>query len=135
VATEKSFSRARRGCCARSRRSHCVAAAEQELQEKLIDSGKGLLLTDAGDDARICAAVRELAAEMENSLAELRDNSRAVGHRRTNPPRCTCCVTSSVTGAISKVKWCGGALEQDSERTADGNLELGVISYDPATSG
>ena len=78
VATEKSFSRAADKLL---RTQPAVSLAlqrlEQELGEKLIDrSGKDLILTDAGrtvlDYAR---RFQSLQQEMENSIAELRDNS------------------------------------------------------------
>ena len=78
VATEKSFSRAAEKLL---RTQPAVSLAlqrlETELGEKLIDrSAKDLVLTDAGrtvlDYAR---RFENLRHEMENSLAELRDNS------------------------------------------------------------
>ena len=78
VATEKSFSRAAEKLL---RTQPAVSLAlqrlEQELGEKLIDrSGKDLILTDAGrtvlDYAR---RFQSLQQELDNSLAELRDNS------------------------------------------------------------
>ncbi|HCC59505.1 MAG TPA: LysR family transcriptional regulator, partial [Solibacterales bacterium] len=78
VATEKSFSRAAEKLL---RTQPAVSLALQRLEadlgEKLIDrSGKELLLTDAGrivlDYAR---RFSNLKGEMENSIAELRDNS------------------------------------------------------------
>ena len=78
VATEKSFSRAAEKLL---RTQPAVSLAlqrlEQELGEKLIDrSGKELILTDAGrtvlDYAR---RFQSLHQELDNSLAELRDNS------------------------------------------------------------
>ena len=78
VATEKSFSRAAEKL---SRTQPAVSLAmqrlENELAEKLIDrSGKELLLTDAGkivlDYAR---RFENMERELNNSLAEMRDNS------------------------------------------------------------
>ena len=78
VATEHSFSRAAEKLL---RTQPAVSLAlqrlEQELGEKLIDrSGKELILTDAGrtvlDYAR---RFESLQQELDNSLAELRDNS------------------------------------------------------------
>src|ERR1700704_4693357 len=78
VATEKSFSRAAEKL---GRTQPAISLAiqklESDLQEKLIDrSGKELLLTDAGRIVRDFAhRFENLGAELENSLAELRDNS------------------------------------------------------------
>src|SRR3954447_16834821 len=78
VTNEKSFSRAAEKLL---RTQPAVSLAlqrlEQELGEKLIDrSAKDLLLTDAGrtvlDYAR---RFQSLQQELDNSLAELRDNS------------------------------------------------------------
>jgi len=139
VAAEKSFSRAAEKLL---RTQPAVSLAlqrlEQELGEKLIDrSGKDLLLTDAGrtvlDYAR---RFQSLQQELDNSLAELRDNSagrltiganesttlyllRHIGQYRELYPRVKVQVRRSLSSRIP------GEL-------LDGNLELGVISYDPA---
>src|ERR1035441_4378980 len=78
VATEKIFSRAaERLLRTQPAVSLALQRLEQELQEKLIDrSGKGLLLTDAGRTVlEYARRFESLRQEMENSLAELRDNS------------------------------------------------------------
>ena len=142
VATEKSFSRAAEKLL---RTQPAVSLAlqrlEQELGEKLIDrSGKDLLLTDAGrmvlDYAR---RFENLQQELDNSLAELRDNSagrliiganesttlyllRHIEHYREMYPKVKVQVRRSLSSKIPN-------------ELLDGNLELGVISYDPATSG
>src|ERR1700687_6214460 len=78
VATEKSFSRAAEKLLrTQPAISLAIQKLESDLQEKLIDrSGKELLLTDAGrivyDYAR---RFENLEADLENALAELRDNS------------------------------------------------------------
>src|SRR3954469_3303584 len=77
IATEKSFSRAAEKLLrTQPAISLAIQRLEGELGEKLIDrSGKDLLLTDAGrivlDYAR---RFENIEREMENSLAELRDN-------------------------------------------------------------
>ena len=110
---------------------------EQELGEKLIDrSGKDLILTDAGrtvlDYAR---RFESLQQELENSLAELRDNSagrltiganesttlyllRHIERYRELYPKVKVQVRRSLSSKIPN-------------ELLDGNLELGVISYDP----
>jgi DNA-binding transcriptional LysR family regulator len=139
IATEKSFSRAaERLLRTQPAVSLSLQRLEQELKEKLIDrSGKGLLLTDAGrtvlDYAR---RFESLQREMENSLAELRDNSagrltiganestslyllRHIERYRELYPKVKVQVRRSLSSRIPN-------------ELLDGNLELGVISYDPA---
>jgi DNA-binding transcriptional LysR family regulator len=138
VATEHSFSRAAEKLL---RTQPAVSLAlqrlEQELGEKLIDrSGKDLLLTDAGrtvlDYAR---RFQSLQLELANSLAELRDNSagrliiganestilyllRHIEQYRSLYPKIKVQVRRSLSSKIPN-------------ELLDGNLELGVISYDP----
>src|SRR6266700_5640834 len=138
VATEKSFSRAAEKLL---RTQPAVSLAlqrlEQELGEKLIDrSGKDLILTDAGrtvlDYAR---RFQSLQQEMENSIAELRDNSagrltiganesttlyllKHIERYRELYPKVKVQVRRSLSSKIPN-------------ELLDGNLELGVISYDP----
>jgi DNA-binding transcriptional LysR family regulator len=138
VATEKSFSRAAEKLL---RTQPAVSLAlqrlEQELGERLIDrTGKNLLLTDAGrtvlDYARRFQSLRQ---ELDNALAELRDNSagrltiganestslyllRHIERYRELHPKVTVQVRRSLSSKIPN-------------ELLDGNLELGVISYDP----
>ena len=78
VATEKSFSRAAEKLL---RTQPAVSLALQRLElevgEKLIDrSGKELILTDAGRTVlEYARRFQSLQQELDNSLAELRDNS------------------------------------------------------------
>src|SRR5689334_11597347 len=78
VASERSFSRAAEKL-ARTQPaiSLAIQRLEQELGEKLIDrSGKDLILTDAGRNVlEYARRFQSLQHELENSLAELRDNS------------------------------------------------------------
>jgi DNA-binding transcriptional LysR family regulator len=138
VATEKSFSRAAEKLLrTQPAVSLAVQRLETELGERLIDrSGKELLLTDAGkivfDFSR---RFENLELEMANSLAEMRDNSSGVlivganestslyllqhivNYRRLYPKvkvRVRRSLSSKIPGQL-----------------IDGELELGVISYDP----
>jgi len=138
VATERSFSRAAEKLL---RTQPAVSLAlqrlEQELGEKLIDrSGKELLLTDAGHTVLDYARrFQSLHQELDNSLAELRDNSAGrltiganesttlyllqhIERYRELYPRIKVQVRRSLSSKIPN-------------ELLDGNLELGVISYDP----
>jgi len=138
VATERSFSRAAEKLL---RTQPAVSLAlqrlEQELGEKLIDrSGRELILTDAGRAVlEYARRFQSLTQEMENSLAELRDNSagrltiganesttlyllRQIERYRELYPKVKVQVRRSFSSKIPM-------------ELIDGNLELGVISYDP----
>ncbi|HKW97843.1 MAG TPA: LysR family transcriptional regulator [Bryobacteraceae bacterium] len=138
IAAEKSFSRAAEKLL-RSQPAVSLALQrlELELGEKLIDrSAKDLVLTDAGQTILDYARRFEnLRLEMENSLAELRDNSAgrlAIGANESTTlylldhieryrrlyPRIKVQVRRSLSSKIPS-------------ELIDGNLELGVISYDP----
>src|SRR6266568_1738605 len=138
IASEKSFSRAA-GKLLRTQPaiSLSLQRLEQELGEKLIDrSGKDLILTDAGrtvlDYAR---RFQSLQQEMDNSIAELRDNSagrltiganesttlyllKHIERYRELYPKVKVQVRRSFSSKIPA-------------QLIDGDLELGVISYDP----
>ena len=139
IAAEKSFSRAAEKLL---RTQPAVSLAlqrlEQELGEKLIDrSGRELILTDAGRAVlEYARRFQSLEQEMGNSLAELRDNSagrleiganestalyllRDIERYRELYPKIKVQIRRSLSSKIP------GEL-------LDGNLELGVISYDPA---
>ena len=138
VANEKSFSRAaERLLRTQPAVSLAIQKLESDLQEKLIDrSGKDLLLTDAGRIVyEYARRFENLEAELENALAELRDNSAGrlvvganestslylLGHierYRRQYPKVKVQVRRSLSSKIP------GEL-------IDGDLELGVISYDP----
>jgi DNA-binding transcriptional LysR family regulator len=138
VAAEKSFSRAAEKLLrTQPAVSLAVQRLEAELGNKLIDrSAKELLLTDAGrtvlDYAR---RFESLQHELENSLAELRDKSsgrlviganesstlyllRHIGNYRRLYPKVKVQVRRSLSSKIPS-------------ELIDGNLELGVVSYDP----
>jgi len=138
VAAEKSFSRAAEKLL---RTQPAVSLAlqrlEVELGEKLIDrSAKELILTDAGRTVLDFAQRFEsLRHEMENSLAELRDKSSGrliiganesttlyllahISNYRKLYPKVKVQVRRSLSSKIPT-------------ELLNGNLELGVISYDP----
>src|SRR5271155_3224446 len=78
VATERSFSRAAEKLLrTQPAISLTIQRLEAELGEKLIDrSAKDLLLTDSGKTVlEFAKRFDSLQGELENSLAELRDNS------------------------------------------------------------
>jgi len=138
VATERSFSRAAEKLLrTQPAVSLAVQRLEQELGEKLIDrSAKDLVLTDAGHTVLDYARrFQSLQRELDNALAELRDKSagtlvmganestilymlRHIERYRELYPKIKVQVRRSLSSKIP------GEL-------LDGNLELGVISYDP----
>lgn len=138
VATERSFSKAATKLFrTQPAVSLAVQRLEADLGERLIDrAGKEVLLTDAGrlvlDYARRFDNVR---VEMENALAELRDNAAGrltiganestaiyllphVGTYRRQYPRVQVHVRRSLSSRIPA-------------QIVDGDLELGAISYEP----
>jgi DNA-binding transcriptional LysR family regulator len=139
VANEKSFSRAAEKLLrTQPAISLALQRLEQELGEKLIDrSGKDLILTDAGRSVlEYARRFESLQRELDNSLAELRDNSagrltiganesttiyllRHIEKYRALYPKVKVQVRRSLSSKIPS-------------ELLDGNLELGVISYDPS---
>ena len=138
VATERSFSRAAEKLLrTQPAVSLSVQRLETELGERLLDrSGKEILLTDAGrivlEYARRFANMQR---EMEVALAELRDNAagrlaiganesttlyllRHIQRYRKLYPKVKVQVRRSLSSRIP-------------DQLLDGDLELGVISYDP----
>src|ERR1700693_3416858 len=138
VASEKSFSRAGEKLLrTQPAVSLAVQKLEADLQERLIDrSGKELLLTDAGRIVyEYARRFENLEGELEVALAELRDNS--VGRLTVGANEST---SLYLLGHIEryrrlypKVKVQGrrSLLSKISSQLIDGDLELGVISYDP----
>src|SRR5881394_1020945 len=138
IATEKSFSRAAEKLFrTQPAISLALQRLESELGEKLIDrSGKDLILTDAGRTVlEYARRFQSLQQEMDNSIAELRDNSagrltiganesttlyllRHIERYRELYPKVKVQVRRSFSSKIPN-------------ELLDGNLELGVISYDP----
>ena len=138
VMTEKSFSRAAEKLLrTQPAVSLAVAKLESDLQEKLIDrSGKELLVTDAGGIVlEYARRFENLEAELNNSLAELRDHSAG---------RLTVGANESTTLYLLehietyrklypkvKVQIRRSLSSKIPSQLIDGDLELGVISYDP----
>src|SRR5512145_3132563 len=138
VATERSFSRAGEKLLrTQPAVSLAVQRLENELGEKLLDrTGRELVLTDAGKIVLdYCRRFENLVQELENSLAELRDMASGrlaiganestslyllqhiVNYRRLYPK-----VKVQVRRTLSS---------KLPNLLIDGDLELGVISYDP----
>jgi DNA-binding transcriptional LysR family regulator len=138
VADAKSFSRAAEKLLrTQPAISLAIQKLESDLQEKLIDrSGKELLLTDAGKIVyEYARRFENLESELENGLAELRDNSAGrlivganestslyllshIERYRRQYPKVKVQVRRSLSSKIPA-------------QLIDGDLELGVISYDP----
>ena len=138
VATERSFSRAAEKLLrTQPAVSLAIQRLEAELEEKLIDrSGKDLLLTDAGRIVlEFTRRFENLESEMMNALAELRDKSagqliiganesttlymiKYIEEFRQRYPRIKVRVRRSLSSKIPS-------------QLLDGELELGLISYDP----
>jgi DNA-binding transcriptional LysR family regulator len=138
VANERSFSRAAEKLFrTQPAVSLAVQRLEQEFGEKLIDrSGKDLILTDAGRTVlEYARRFQSLQQELDNSLAELRDNSAgrlAIGANEST--------TLYLLQHIEKYRELYPKVKVQIRRSLsskipnellDGNLELGMISYDP----
>ncbi|MEJ7605975.1 MAG: LysR family transcriptional regulator [Bryobacteraceae bacterium] len=138
VATERSFSRAaERLFRTQPAISLAVQRLEADLGEKLIDrSSTPPMLTDAGRIViEFARRFENLEAELQNSLAELRDNSagkliiganestslyllRHIEQYRRLYPKVKVQVRRTLSSKVPA-------------QLIDGDLELGVISYDP----
>ncbi len=139
VATERSFSRAAEKLYrTQPAISMVIQRLETDLGEKLIDrSGREIMLTDAGKMVlEYARRFQNLRLEMENALAELRDNAagrlviganesttlyllKHLQRYRRRFPRVRVLVRRSLSSLIPA-------------QLNDGDLELGVISYEPA---
>ncbi|MBV8842671.1 MAG: LysR family transcriptional regulator [Bryobacterales bacterium] len=138
VANEKSFSRAGEKLLrTQPAISLSIQRLEQALGEKLIDrSAKELLLTDAGEIVlEYARRFESIQGDLENALAELRDKSAGrlsiganesstlylLGHienYRRQYPRIKVQVRRSLSSKIPA-------------ELIDGDLELGILTYDP----
>src|SRR5688572_6681434 len=138
VANEKSFSRAaERLLRTQPAISLAVQRLEAELGEKLIDrSSTPPMLTDAGRTVvEYARRFENLAAEMQNALAELRDN--ASGRLTIGANESTSLYLLQHIEqyrrlyAKVKVQVRRSLSSKIPSQLIDGDLELGVISYDP----
>ena len=138
VAGERSFSRAAEKLLrTQPAVSLSVQRLETELGERLLDrSGKEILLTDAGQIVlEYARRFENMRREMEVALAELRDNAagrlaiganesttlyllRHIQRYRKLYPKVKVQVRRSLSSRIP-------------DQLLDGDLEMGVISYDP----
>lgn len=138
VANERSFSRAGEKLLrTQPAISLAVQRLEADLGEKLLDrTGRELVLTDAGKIVlEYCRRFENLERELENALAELRDMASGrlviganesttlyliqhiINYRRLYPK-----VKVQVRRTLSS---------KIPQQVIDGDLELGVISWDP----
>lgn len=138
VATERSFSRAGEKLLrTQPAISLAIQRLENELNEKLIDrSGKDLILTDAGKIVlEYARRFENIERDLENALKELRDHSagrlsiganestalyllKHIENYRRLYPKVKVEVRRSLSSKIPS-------------QLIDGDLELGLISYDP----
>jgi DNA-binding transcriptional LysR family regulator len=138
VVTEKSFSRAAEKLLrTQPAISLSIQRLEAELGDKLIDrSAKDLMLTDAGRIVfEYARRFENLQSDLENALAELRDKSAGrvtiganesstlylldhIERYRTRYPRIKVQVRRSLSSKIPS-------------ELIDGELELGILTYDP----
>ena len=138
VANERSFSRAAEKLLrTQPAVSLAIQRLEAELEEKLIDrSGKDLLLTDAGKIVlEFTRRFENLESEMMNALAELRDKSAGqliIGANEST----TLYMLKYIEEfrrryARIKVRVRRSLSSKIPSQLLDGDLELGLISYDP----
>ncbi|MDQ2841684.1 MAG: LysR family transcriptional regulator [Acidobacteriota bacterium] len=138
VATERSFSRAGEKLLrTQPAISIAIQRLESDLKEKLIDrTGRELLLTDAGrvvlDYAR---RFQNLEGDLENALRELKDNYAGRLSIGANESMSLYLIQhiEKYRRIFPKVKIQVRRSESSKlpSQLLDGELELGVISYDP----
>jgi len=138
VASEKSFSRAAEKLLrTQPAISLSIQRLESELGEKLIDrSAKDLLLTDAGKIVlEFARRFENLQGDLENSLAELRDKSAGrltIGANESS----TLYLLDHIEGYRRrypkvKVQIRRSLSSKIPAELIDGDLELGILTYDP----
>ncbi len=139
VATERSFSRAGEKLLrTQPAISIAIQRLESDLKEKLIDrSGRELLLTDAGRVVlEYARRFQHLESDLENSLRELKDNYAGRLSIGANESMALYLIQhiARYRRLFPKVKIQVRRSESSKipSQLLDGELELGVISYDPA---
>lgn len=139
VATERSFSRAGEKLLrTQPAISIAIQRLESDLKEKLIDrSGRELLLTDAGRVVlEYARRFQNLEADLENALRELKDNYAGRLSIGANESTTLYLIQhiEQYRRLFPKVKVQVRRSESSKipSQLLDGELELGVISYDPA---
>ncbi|MBM3787465.1 MAG: LysR family transcriptional regulator [Acidobacteria bacterium] len=138
VATEKSFSRAAEKLLrTQPAVSLAIQRLEAEIGEKLIDrSGKELLLTDAGQIVfDFSRRFENLSNELHNALAEMRDNASGILSVGANESTSLYVLQHIVTYRKLypkvKVRVKRSVSSGIPQQLIEGELELGVISFDP----
>lgn len=138
VATERSFSRAGEKLLrTQPAVSIAIQRLESDLKEKLIDrSGRELLLTDAGRVVlEYARRFQNLESELENALRELKDNYAGRLCIGANESTSLYLIQNieQYRRLFPKVKVQVRRSESSKipSQLLDGELELGVISYDP----
>ena len=138
VAEERSFSRAAEKLFrTQPAVSLAIQRLEAELGERLLDrSGRQVVLTDAGQIvAAFARRFQNLGGELDNALAELRDH--AAGRLVIGANESTTLYLLSHISAYRraypriKVQVRRSLSSRVPQQILDGDLELGVISYDP----
>lgn len=139
VATERSFSRAGEKLLrTQPAISIAIQRLESDLKEKLIDrSGRELLLTDAGRVVlEYARRFQNLESDLENALRELKDNYAGRLSIGANESTTLYLIqhVEQYRRLFPKVKVQVKRSESSKipSQILDGELELGVISYDPA---
>ncbi|HZQ53645.1 MAG TPA: LysR family transcriptional regulator [Bryobacteraceae bacterium] len=138
VATERSFSRAGEKLLrTQPAISIAIQRLESDLKEKLIDrSGRELLLTDAGRVVlEYARRFQNLESDLENALRELKDNYAGRLSIGANESSSLYLIQhiEQYRRLFPKVKVQVRRSESSKipSQLLDGELELGVISYDP----